>query len=128
MLDRYIVFVANRQQAERLEHESPSNLSMEEALHELAFTEPILSSHRISPERNGSVGVGVLKRKLRSHIPAMSEALQARVEGAVASEMGAPEHSKRADRPEVYENMMAFFWDCAKAFPILNFTPTFLLP
>ncbi|KAI4276195.1 MAG: hypothetical protein LQ337_002662 [Flavoplaca oasis] len=33
-----------------------------------------------------------------------------------------------ADRPEVYEDMMAFFWDCAKAFPILNFTPTFLLP
>ena len=35
MLDRYVVFVANRQQAERLEHESPSNLSMEEALHEV---------------------------------------------------------------------------------------------
>ncbi|KAL8875774.1 MAG: hypothetical protein Q9192_008991, partial [Flavoplaca navasiana] len=61
----------------------------------LAFTEPILSSHRISPERNGSVGVGVLKRKLRSHIPAMSEALQARVEGAVALEMGAPEPSQQ---------------------------------
>lgn len=35
MVDRYIVFVSDRQQAEQLEHESPYNLSMEEALHEV---------------------------------------------------------------------------------------------
>ncbi|KAL8937601.1 MAG: hypothetical protein Q9216_004341 [Gyalolechia sp. 2 TL-2023] len=128
MIDRYIVFVADRKQAEQLEHESPYNLSMEEALHELAFTEPILSNHKISPERNGSVGIGVLKRKLRSHIPVMSEAFQARVEEAVALEMKSSDTSRPSGQPEVYENMMRFFWDCARAFPVLNFTPTFLLP
>ena len=35
MMDRYIIFVADRQQTERLEHESSSKLSMKEALHEV---------------------------------------------------------------------------------------------
>ena len=54
---------------------------------QLAFTKSILGHHQISPERNGSVGVGVLKRKLRPHIPLMSEAFQARIEKAVTLEM-----------------------------------------
>lgn len=33
-----------------------------------------------------------------------------------------------ADRLEVCDNVMSFFWSCAKAFPILNLTLGFLLP
>ena len=54
MIDQWIVYVCDRKRAEQLEHEPDRELSMEEALHELAFTEPILGSHKISPERNGS--------------------------------------------------------------------------
>lgn len=32
------------------------------------------------------------------------------------------------DRLEVYHDVMSFFWSCAKAFPILNLMPGFLLP
>lgn len=38
MLDRFIVFVSDRKQAEQLEHESSSSLSMEEALHEVRLS------------------------------------------------------------------------------------------
>ncbi|MCJ1400968.1 hypothetical protein MMC11_004179 [Xylographa trunciseda] len=34
----------------------------------------------------------------------------------------------QADRIEVYHDVMRFFWSCAKAFPILNLMPGFLLP
>ncbi|PQE16361.1 cytochrome P450 protein [Rutstroemia sp. NJR-2017a WRK4] len=33
-----------------------------------------------------------------------------------------------ANRPEVYQDVMDFFWSCAKAFPILGIMPDFLLP
>jgi len=33
-----------------------------------------------------------------------------------------------ADRFEVYDDVMRFFWSCAKAFPILTLLPGFLLP
>lgn len=62
---------------------------------QLAFTKSILSTHQISPERNGSVGIGVLKRKLRSHIPIMSDAFQTRVEEAVTLEMKGPRTSAK---------------------------------
>lgn len=33
-----------------------------------------------------------------------------------------------ADQLKVYDDVMSFFWSCAKAFPILNLLPGFLLP
>jgi hypothetical protein len=33
-----------------------------------------------------------------------------------------------ADRLEVYNDVMSFFWSCANAFPIVNLMPGFLLP
>lgn len=33
-----------------------------------------------------------------------------------------------ADRLEVYDDIMGFFWSCANAFPILTLVPGFLLP
>ena len=33
-----------------------------------------------------------------------------------------------ANRLEVYDDVMSFFWSCAKAFPIFNLIPGFLLP
>lgn len=61
---------------------------------QLAFTEQILGNHHITPERNGSVGIAVMKKKLRCHIPVMSEALQTRVEEVVALEMKCPKLSR----------------------------------
>ena len=66
---------------------------------QLAFTDPILGSHEISPERNGSVGIGVLKKKLRAHIPALSKDLQERVEEATALEMKSPKSSHISTLP-----------------------------
>ena len=60
---------------------------------QLAFTEPILGHLQVPPEHNGPkseafrVTVGVLKNKLRSNIPAMSNAFQMRIMEAVALEM-----------------------------------------
>ena len=33
-----------------------------------------------------------------------------------------------ADRLEVYEDIMGFFWSCANAFPVLTLVPAFLYP
>ena len=57
---------------------------------QLAFTESILGHHQVPPEHKGPksesfrVTVGVLKNKLRSNIPAMSNAIQMRIRYAVA--------------------------------------------
>ena len=34
----------------------------------------------------------------------------------------------QADRFEVYDNIMSFFWSCATAFPVLTLVPGFSLP
>ncbi|KAL8627624.1 hypothetical protein Q9189_006681 [Teloschistes chrysophthalmus] len=67
---------------------------------QLAFTEQILGNHHITPERNGSVGIAVMKKKLRCHIPVMSEALQTRVEEVVALEMKCPKLSRNDMEPQ----------------------------
>lgn len=60
---------------------------------QLAYTESILGYHQVPPEHKGPksesfrVTVGVLKSKLRSKIPEMSDAIQKRVREAVALEM-----------------------------------------
>lgn len=166
MTDRWIVFVSDRHRLEQLESEPESVLSMEEALHELAFTEGILGHHQVPPEHKGPksesfrVTVGVLKNKLRSNVPAMSNSFQMRIRDAVAleiallndkSEQNHGDWQKlrlttallriftrvnlsvfigedQADRPEVYHDVMSFFWSCATAFMILNLMPGFLLP
>ena len=115
MTDRWIVFVSDRSQLEQLECEPEYVLSMEEALHDvwnpsliqpfvwhyrnfakahqLAFTEPILGHLQVPPEHKGlkseafRVTVGVLKNKLRSNVPAMSNAFQMRIREAIASEV-----------------------------------------
>ena len=62
-------------------------------VHQLAFTESILGHHQVPPEHNGPkseafrVMVGVLRNRLRSKIPAMSNAFQMRIMEAVALEM-----------------------------------------
>ena len=38
------------------------------------------------------------------------------------------EFPSAADRLDVYDDIMGFFWTCAKAFPILNLMPGFLMP
>lgn len=35
---------------------------------------------------------------------------------------------EQADRFEVYDNIMSFFWSCATAFPVLTLMPGFSLP
>ena len=60
---------------------------------QLAFTESILGHHQVPPEHKGPksesfrVTVGVLKNKLRSNIPTMSNAIQMRIKDAVALEV-----------------------------------------
>lgn len=60
---------------------------------QLAFTEGILGHHQVPPEHKGPksesfrVTVGVLKNKLRSNVPAMSNAFQMRIKEAVALEI-----------------------------------------
>ena len=115
MTDRWVVFVSDRDQLKNLESEPESVLSMEEALHEvwppesrpafvpedeylakaqqLAFTEPILGHLQVPPEHKGPkseafrVMIGVLKNRLRSNVPAMSNAFQMRIKEAVALEV-----------------------------------------
>ncbi|KAM0801452.1 cytochrome P450 [Usnea florida] len=166
MTDRWIVFISDRDQLKRLECEPESVLSSEEALHELALTEPILGHHQVPPEHKGPksesfrVTVGVLKNKLRSKIPAMSDSLKTRIKEAVALELAPLDDNPKqnqdgwrevrlmpallrsfnrvnvfaffgedeANRSEVFDNTMNFFWSCAQAFPILALLPGFLLP
>lgn len=60
---------------------------------QLVFTEPILGHFQVPPEHKGPkseafrVMVGVLKNKLRSNVPAMSNAFQMRIREAVALEV-----------------------------------------
>lgn len=60
---------------------------------QLAFTEGILGHHQVPPEHKGPksesfrVTVGVLKNKLRSNVPAMSNSFQMRIRDAVALEI-----------------------------------------
>lgn len=60
---------------------------------QLAFTEPILGHLQVPPEHKGPkseafrVMIGVLKNKLRSNVPAMSNMFQKRIIEAVASEV-----------------------------------------
>ena len=61
--------------------------------HQLAFTEPILGHLQVPPEHKGPkseafrVMVGVLKNRLRSNVPAMSNTFQMRIREAVALEV-----------------------------------------
>ena len=162
MTDRWIIYVSDRSQLKKLEAEPETVLSMEQALHELAFTGPILGHLQVAPDHKGPksegfrVMVGVLKNKLRSNIPAMSGAFRKSIEDAVTKEV---EESKtneegwsellmmpsllrvftrvnllaflgedQAEKMQVYDDVMAFFWSCAKAFPIVNLMPEFTMP
>ncbi|KAK0514351.1 hypothetical protein JMJ35_002968 [Cladonia borealis] len=118
---------------------------MEEALHELAFTKSILGHLQVPPKHEGPMSeafrvmVGVLKNRLRSNVHAMSNVFQMCIRGAVALEaapLNGPAHASafthlhsskslglyredQAERLEVYNNVKSFYWNCAKAFPIL---------
>ncbi|KAL8825471.1 MAG: hypothetical protein Q9170_007776 [Blastenia crenularia] len=126
MTDRWMVFISDRHQLQELELESESVLSMEEALHQvrfldarptrcredlakacqLAFTEPILGRLQVPPEHKGPkseafrVMVGVLKNKLRSNVPTMSDALQRRVVEAVAAEVASSDGTPNPEQSE----------------------------
>jgi hypothetical protein len=162
MLDRWIVFVSDRAQLARLEAEPETVLSMEQALHELAFTGPILGHLQVAPEHKGAksegfrVMIGVLKNKLRTNVPAMSGSFHAAIEGAVSKEIGESKvdeegwsevtlmpsllrvftrvnllaflGEEQASKIQVYDDIMAFFWSCAKAFPVVSLMPAFTLP
>ncbi|KAH3919011.1 hypothetical protein HBH56_027670 [Parastagonospora nodorum] len=162
MTDRWIVYVSDHAQLKTLESEPETVLSMEQALHELAFTGPILGHLQVKPEHKGPksegfrVMIGVLKNKLRSNIPVMSAAFRKSIEDAFTKEV---EDSKKnedgwseilmmpsllrvftrvnllaflgedqAGEIKVYDDIMSFFWSCAKAFPIVNLMPQFTMP
>ncbi|EEQ32771.1 conserved hypothetical protein [Microsporum canis CBS 113480] len=145
MLDRWIVFVSNQDTLKQLDREPEHVLSLQQALHEtllkeyslncdvrqLASTGPILGPHQVKIENKGTqsevsrVVVGVLKNKLRSNIPLMSDTLRERVRKAMTLEMSP---LSDADRPEVYDDVMNFFWSCARAFPVVDMMPGFLTP
>jgi hypothetical protein len=161
MTDRWIVYVSDRAQLRALEAEPETVLSMEQALHELAFTGPILGHLQVKPEHKGPksegfrVMIGVLKNKLRSNIPGMSSGFRTAIVDAFAKEV---EDGKRDDEGwsemllmpcllriftrvnlvaflgpraasemQVYDDVMAFFWSCARAFPIVNLMPGFTM-
>ncbi|EZF76664.1 hypothetical protein H105_02018 [Trichophyton soudanense CBS 452.61] len=165
MLDRWIIFVSNTETLKQLDREPEHVLSLQQALHELASTGPILGPHQVKIENKGTqsevsrVVVGVLKNKLRSNIPLMSDTLRERVRKSMALEMSPPANEaceknewrqvrlmpvllriftsvnllplvgdEQANRPEVYDDVMNFFWSCARAFPIVDMMPSFLTP
>ncbi|EFQ99667.1 hypothetical protein MGYG_02680 [Nannizzia gypsea CBS 118893] len=96
MLDRWIIFVSNTDTLKQLDREPEHVLSLQQALHELASTGPILGPHQVKIENKGTqsevsrVVVGVLKNKLRSNIPLMSDTLRERVKSSMAMEMSPP--------------------------------------
>jgi hypothetical protein len=162
MTDRWIVYVSDRAQLKTLESEPETVLSMEQALHELAFTGPILGHLQVKPEHKGPksegfrVMIGVLKNKLRSNIPAMSASFRSSIVSAFALEVSEAKTdndgwseillmpsllrvftrvnllaflgTEAASEIKVYDDVMAFFWSCAKAFPIVNLMPQFSMP
>ncbi|EGD98143.1 hypothetical protein TESG_05529 [Trichophyton tonsurans CBS 112818] len=165
MLDRWIIFVSNTETLKQLDREPEHVLSLQQALHELASTGPILGPHQVKIENKGTqsevsrVVVGVLKNKLRSNIPLMSDTLRERVRKSMTLEMSPPANEaceknewrqvrlmpvllriftsvnllplvgeEQANRPEVYDDVMDFFWSCARAFPIVDMMPSFLTP
>ncbi|KAF2498144.1 cytochrome P450 [Lophium mytilinum] len=162
MTDRWVIFVSDRTQVKELEGVSETVLSMEHALHELALTGPILGRLQVAPDHKGPkseafrVMIGVLKNKLRSNIPVMSEAFRAQISDAVRKEVADSKvdeegwselllmpsllrvftrvnllaflGEEKASEMQVYDDVMAFFWSCAKAFPIVNLVPRLLMP
>ncbi|EFE41066.1 hypothetical protein TRV_04195 [Trichophyton verrucosum HKI 0517] len=151
MLDRWIIFVSNTETLKQLDREPEHVLSLQQALHESEVSRVV---------------VGVLKNKLRSNIPLMSDTLRERVRKSMALEMSPPANEAceknewrqvrlmpvllriftsvnllplvgeeqvkltedKANRPEVYDDVMNFFWSCARAFPIVDMMPSFLTP
>ncbi len=162
MTDRWIIYVSDRSQLKHLEQEPETVLSMEQALHELAFTSPILGHLQVAPDHKGPksegfrVMVGVLKNKLRSNIPTLSSAFYKSVTDAMKREVDESKvdtdgfcelllmpsllriftrvnllvflGEEKAENMQVYDDVMDFFWSCAKAFPIVNLTPGFMMP
>ena len=162
MTDRWIVYFSDRTQLKHLESEQETVLSMEQALHELAFTSPILGHLQVAPEHKGPksegfrVMVGVLKNKLRSNVPKMSTAFRNSITDAVRKEVDEGKVNEdgwsellmmpsllkvftrvnllaflgeeQAEMMQTYDDVMAFFWSCAKAFPIVNLVPEFIMP
>jgi hypothetical protein len=158
MLNRWLVFVSSRADLATLERESESVLSMEHALHELAYTGPILGDLQVAPGKKGEksegfrVMIGVLKNKLRGNVSALSGAFRRAVKGAVEKEFRCGDGEwkdvkimpallriftrvnlvafvgeENAGRMEVYDDVMAFFWSCASAFPLVSLVPGFTL-
>jgi hypothetical protein len=162
MTDRWMVYVSDRAQLKTRESEPETVLSMEQALHELAFTGPILGHLQVKPEHKGPksegfrVMIGVLKNKLRSHIPAMSASFRTSIVDAFVKEAAESKTdsegwseilvmpsllrvftrvnllaflgTEQAEKPQVYDDVMVYFWSCAKAFPIVNLMPQFTMP
>ncbi|EFE32897.1 uncharacterized protein ARB_00355 [Trichophyton benhamiae CBS 112371] len=75
MLDRWIIFVSNTETLKQLDREPEHVLSLQQALHESEVSRVV---------------VGVLKNKLRSNIPLMSDTLRERVRKSMALEMSPP--------------------------------------
>jgi hypothetical protein len=162
MLTRWLVFVSARAELAVLERAPEAVLSMEHALHELAFTGPILADLQVKPGSKGEksegfrVMIGVLKNKLRGNVSALSCAFRRAVKGAVEKEFGGSGEEaggqwkyvsimpallriftrvnlvaflgeENASKLEVYDDVMAFFWSCASAFPLASLVPAFTL-
>jgi hypothetical protein len=76
-------------------------LSMEQVLHELTFTGPILGHLQVVPDHKRPnsdelrVMVGVFKKKLQSNIPAMGSAFRKVIKDTVTKEA---EESKTPDQ------------------------------
>ncbi|KAF1936520.1 cytochrome P450 [Clathrospora elynae] len=150
MTDRWIIYVSDRAQLKHLESEPEVVLSMKQVLHELAFTGPILGHLQVAPEHKGPKSEGFV-----SCIPAMSDGFRKTIADAVSKEVEENKTDKggwsellmmpsflrvfttvkllaflgeeQADKMQAYDDVMGFFWSCAKAFPIVNLMPAFTM-
>ncbi|CAG8950411.1 hypothetical protein HYFRA_00006904 [Hymenoscyphus fraxineus] len=164
MIDRWIIFVTNKEELKQLESEPESLLSMEHALNELGFTNLVLGPFALIPEKdkikseNFRVMIGVLKNKLRSNLPDMTNSFRLRINESIDLEyengtrLNSHEEwrkirlmpaflriftrvnittflgEEQGTRPEVYKLVMDFYWSIGRALPFLNLIPAWLLP
>ncbi|CAG8979953.1 hypothetical protein HYALB_00013084 [Hymenoscyphus albidus] len=90
MIDRWIIFVTDKEELKQLESEPESLLSMEHVLNELGFTSLVLGPFSLVPEKdkikseNFRVMIGVLKNKLCSNLPDMTNSFRCRINESIA--------------------------------------------
>ncbi|KAF1975826.1 cytochrome P450 [Bimuria novae-zelandiae CBS 107.79] len=142
----------------QLEKEPETILSREKALRQILGSYQSSQSTHDQKSEALRINGGVLQNKLRSSVPERSDEIRNRIEDAITREVfsktrqsGQGEWRRirltpallriftrvslasflgtdQADCPQVYTDVMMFYWTCAFAFPVVQLLPNILVP